>query len=76
MVISGEDVCRSVVFGTPISVFVLWSELLMTIMYNEVLFLYYLLHNNIIHIYPLKYLLHYSHFMDIIISHISLLITQ
>ena len=33
MVISGEDVCFSVVFGTPVGVFVfrvMWSELLMT----------------------------------------------
>ena len=33
MVISGEDVCYSVVFGTLVGVFVLsvmWSELLMT----------------------------------------------
>ena len=31
MVISGEDVCCSVVFGTRVGVFsVMWSELLMT----------------------------------------------
>ena len=30
MVISGEYVCCSVVFGTQVGVFVIWSELLMT----------------------------------------------